>query len=314
MLSVMVVTPDLGLRKGRYAVDGKTGSDKPVLCAFLGGDQPIHPDLVPMLVAADVPFFRSPERGLRAIARVLAYGDALRRTRPPGGVIQVAAAEIEAVGPVAEHRAKQILSVAGLPTPEGGLAANVDEAIAIAERIGFPVVLKAQAATLLHKSDVGGVVVGLRDADMLRAAWDRMAADVAARAPGVELDGILVEAMGTRGVEMVVGARRDPAWGPILMIGLGGIWTEALGDVHFLPADADPETIAEAVETLKGARLLLGFRGAPPADIPAFAAAAARIGALMLATPQLTEIDINPLVVYPAGDGVLALDALLVAG
>lgn len=313
MLSVMVGTPDIGLRKAGYAVEGKVGSDKPVLCAFLGGDQPVHPDLVPRLAAAGVPFFRSPERGMRAIARVLDYGNALRRAKPPGGVIHVAAAEIEAVGPVAEHRAKKILSAAGLPVPEGGLATGVDEAVAIADRIGFPVAIKAQAARLTHKSDVGGVAVGLRDADALRAAWDRMTVDVAAGAPDVALDGILVEAMGGRGVEMVVGAHRDPAWGPTLMIGLGGVWTEALGDVLFLPADAAPETIAEAAGKLKGAKLLAGFRGAPPADIPAFAAAAARVGALMLATPRLSEIDINPLVVYSAGDGVLALDALMVA-
>lgn len=313
MLSMMVDTPDAGLAKADFALQGKAGSDKPVLCTFLGGDQPIHPDLIPRLTAAGVPFFRSPERGMRAIARVLAYGDTLRTAKPPPSDLRIPAPKIEAAGPMPEYRAKKILAAAGFPVPKGDLASSADEAVAIAEAIGYPVVIKAQATTLTHKSDIGGVAVNLRGADDLRAAWDRMTADVAAGAPGIELDGILVETMGGRGVEMVVGARRDPAWGPTLMIGLGGIWTEVLGDVRFLPANAAPAAIADAVATLKGARLLHGFRGGPPADIDAFAAVACRIGALMLATPRLAEIDLNPVVVFAAGDGILVLDALLVA-
>ena len=128
------------------------------------------------------------------------------------------------------------------------------------------------------------------------------------------LDGILVEAMAPRGgVELIAGARRDPAWGEVLMIGLGGIWTEALGDVRLLPADASAGRIEAELDRLKGARLLHGYRGSAPCDLPALVDALMRIGALIRAVPALTEIDVNPLVVYPAGQGVLALDALLVA-
>lgn len=313
MLSVMVATPEFGLSKARSAVEGKGSSDKPVLCAFLGGDQPVHAELVPTLAEAGVPFFRSPERGIRAAARVLAYGDSLSRTDLPGSGFEVGPAKIETVGLIPEYEAKGLLSAAGLAIPEGSLARTAEEALEIAQRIGYPVAIKAQAASLTHKSDVGGVKIGLRDAETLSAEWQQMIADVTAAVPDIELDGILVEAMGRSGVEVVIGAHRDPAWGPTLMIGLGGVWTEALGDVRFLPANAAPDTIAGAIESLKGARLLHGYRGMPPADIPAFAAAAARVGAMMLETPQLTEIDINPLVVFPAGEGVLALDALMVA-
>jgi hypothetical protein len=132
--------------------------------------------------------------------------------------------------------------------------------------------------------------------------------------PDLVLDGILVETMARRGgIELIAGARRDPAWGEVLMVGLGGIWAEDLGDVRLMPADADPRHIAAELDRLKGARLLHGYRGDPPCDLPALIDALMRVGALIRTVPALAEIDVNPLVVYPAGQGVLALDALLVA-
>jgi len=121
---------------------------------------------------------------------------------------------------------------------------------------------------------------------------------------------MLVETMAPRGVEMIVGARRDPAWGPVLLVGLGGVWTEALDDVRLMPADLTAAQVAAEIVALKGARLLRGLRGAPAVDIAAIAAVVTRVGALMRARPEITEIDINPLVAYP--DRVLALDALIV--
>jgi succinyl-CoA synthetase beta subunit len=197
--------------------------------------------------------------------------------------------------------------------PAGALARTADEACAAATRIGYPVVLKAQAAALTHKSDVGGVAVGLADEAALRAAWTRMLDTVGAARPDLTLDGILVEAMGPRGLELVVGARRDPQWGPVLMVGLGGIWIEALKDVRFLPADCTEDAVRAELACLKGAALLRGLRGAPAVDVDAVARAVVRLGELVLATPALTEIDVNPLVAYPVGQGVLVLDALVVS-
>lgn len=126
------------------------------------------------------------------------------------------------------------------------------------------------------------------------------------------LDGVLVEAMGERGVELVIGAVRDPQWGPVVMVGLGGIWVEALGDVQLIAADLPLPAIVSRLRALKGAKLLQGFRGAPAVDLQAVAQAVATVGALMVARPDITEIDINPLVAYGEGRGVLALDALVV--
>src|SRR5262249_56319247 len=128
----------------------------------------------------------------------------------------------------------------------------------------------------------------------LHAAWRRIEASIAAINPTLVLDGMLVEAMAPRGVEMIVGARRDPAWGPIVLVGLGGIWTEALDDVRVMPADLGPEQVIAEINALKGAKLLHGLRGAPPVDVAGIADVAARIGALMRARPAIPAIDLNP--------------------
>ena len=132
-------------------------------------------------------------------------------------------------------------------------------------------------------------------------------------APHVALDGILVEKMSPKGVELMIGAKRDQAWGAVLLVGLGGIWVEALGDVELLPVDAEKEQIMEALNKLRASKLLTGFRGAPPADIDAVAQAVLALGRLMQTTPDIVEIDVNPLMVHAKGEGATALDALIVA-
>jgi acetate---CoA ligase (ADP-forming) len=134
--------------------------------------------------------------------------------------------------------------------------------------------------------------------------------NVATHRPELVLDGVLVEAMGARGLELVVGARRDADWGPVVLVGLGGVWIEALKDVRLIPADLAPEDIVVELSRLKAASLLQGVRGASAVDVQAVARVVALIGEQMRANPQIAEIDINPLVAYP--DRVLALDALVV--
>jgi succinyl-CoA synthetase beta subunit len=217
-------------------------------------------------------------------------------------------------GVYAEYQGKTWLAQAGLAVPKGALAVSADEAVRIAFEIGFPVVLKAQASELPHKSDVGGVIVGIPDETALREAWLRLHANVARHRPEVQLDGALVEAMGPRGLELVVGAKRDADWGPVVLVGLGGIWIEALKDVRLIPADMAVEDIVVELGRLKAAVVLQGIRGATAVDVNAIARVVAQVGAQMRANPKITEIDINPLVAYPLGAAlpVLALDALVV--
>ena len=236
--------------------------------------------------------------------------DAGARASKPADALHI---NIRKHGSIAEWRGKEILARCGVPVPRGRLATSLAEAHVIAQEIGFPVVLKAQADALAHKSEAGGVIVGIADAAQLDAAEARMVQSVSAAAPHITLDGMLVETLAPKGgLEMIVGARRDPQWGPVLLVGLGGVWTEALHDVRLLPADAGAGEIAHELEKLKGAALLHGLRGAPARDVAAFAGVAAKIGALMLANPDIVEIDVNPVNVYAIGEGALALDALIV--
>jgi hypothetical protein len=156
--------------------------------------------------------------------------------------------------------------------------------------------------------------VGIPDEPALREAWLRLHANVARHRPELQLDGALVEAMGPRGLELVVGAKRDADWGPVVLVGLGGIWIEALKDVRLIPADMAVEDIVVELGRLKAAVVLQGIRGAAAVDVNAIARVVAQVGAQMRANPKITEIDINPLVAYPQGAAlpVLALDALVV--
>jgi acyl-CoA synthetase (NDP forming) len=215
-------------------------------------------------------------------------------------------------GTLTEHASKAYIAQLGIPVPNGGLALKLADAEDIAGEIGFPVALKLQAKALPHKSDAGAVLLGIDDQDKLAAGWDKLT-QIAVRRPGLVVGGILVEEMARPGLEMIVGARRDPEWGPVALVGLGGIWTEALHDVRVLPVGLPADEIADEIGKLKGAALLRGMRGAPPRDIAALALTVARIGALMAARPDIREIDLNPLMVYGAGEGVIALDALIVA-
>jgi acyl-CoA synthetase (NDP forming) len=250
---------------------------------------------------------------LRAITLYTRYGRSLGRTRVPAEPAPFPGLPKLGQGPQPEWLGKKILSTAGIAVPDGELARTPDDAVAVARRVGFPVALKAQAAELSHKTEAGGVMLNLADEAALRAAWATMQKSVKGAAPGVTLDGCLVETMSRKGLELMIGAKRDPAWGTVLLLGLGGIWVEALGDVQVLPVDADETQIVEALHKLRSAKLLTGFRGAPPVDVEAVAKAVLAIGRLMQTTPGIVEIDVNPLMVHAKGQGATALDALIVA-
>jgi len=197
--------------------------------------------------------------------------------------------------------------------PDGTLARSIAEAEKIAVRIGYPVAMKIQAKDLPHKSDVGGVILGISDADTLRQSWDQMRATVGAVRPDLRLDGVLIERMSRPGLEFIVGARRDPDWGPVVAVGFGGTLVEILDDVRLMALEVTTEDIVRELGRLRGAKLLAGARGAPPADVTALAAIVAKVAALMRAASDVMEIDLNPVMVYPQGQGACALDALVVA-
>lgn len=304
-------SPPMQVKKSDAILPVAATATKPVIFNIIGDDYPLDPTFMKAVRDSGIPFFRSPERAMRAMAVVSNYAQALAATRDPAPQGE-RLASLPASGLVVEYEGKRILSGLGISIPKGGLAKTADDAVKIAAEIGYPVVMKAQAASLAHKSDVGGVVVNIADQAALRAAYETMHANITRHKPGLVLDGVLIEGMARPGLEMVVGAKRDPDWGPVVLVGLGGVWIEALADARLLPADVSRDRAIAEIGKLKAAKLLGPFRGQPARDIEAVADVVVKLGALMRATPEIVEVDINPLVVHGEGEGVVALDALFV--
>jgi acetate---CoA ligase (ADP-forming) len=292
---------------------GMADSPKPKVMVALGDTWQLAPDVMQAVSESPAVFSRSSDRMLRAITLYMRYGRLLARSRVSATPEPIRDLPRLGNGTQAEWLGKKVLAAAGVRVPDGDLARTADEAAVMAGRIGYPVVLKVQAAALAHKTEAGGVMLNLADESTLRAAWDTVVSNVKRAAPDVTPDGVLIERMSPKGIELMVGAKRDPEWGAVLLLGLGGIWVEALGDVQLLPVDADEAQIVEALGKLRSAKLLTGVRGAPPADIEAVARVAMAIGRL-IQTAQIAEIEINPLMVHAKGQGATALDALVVTG
>jgi len=300
-------------------VAGSRASTKPLIYVIHNEDIGLPSVALEIARENKVVIMRSPERAMRALAALNAYRRFEARIATEAGLAvspgQTPKAKAgRSTGALTEWVGKEVLASVGVPIPRGRLATTAEEAVEISRETGFPVVLKAQAASLAHKSDAGGVLLNIMNESALRDAWSRMYANVEKAKPGLKLEGLLVEAMSPRGLELVVGARRDPQWGPILLLGIGGVWIEAFQDIRLLPATATDQEIIEELFLLRGAKLLRGFRGAPPVDVAAVATVARKVAALMSSWQEIAEIDINPLVAFPEGEGVIALDALIVLG
>ncbi|NLR73217.1 acetate--CoA ligase family protein [Novosphingobium sp. ERN07] len=290
------------------AVEGKVLT-KPVIFAGLDEGADVPAERIAALRAAGIPWFPTTERALRAVTRLthwaaqdLSVND-LPAT-PLTGLDVVS-------GVIPEYKSKDLLGPIGVSFPKGGFAASADAAVAAADAVGYPVAMKAQAAALGHKSDAGGVILNLADGAAVREAWERIHANVAAYSASITLDGVLIEAMGKRGMEMIVGAKNDPEWGPVVLAGFGGVTAEILQDVRLLTADLTQEAVEAELMKLKSAALLTGYRGSPALDVPALAALIVKVGQVLRAEPSIREIDLNPVILHPKGEGVIALDALM---
>lgn len=302
---------DFAVAKGETCLKPLVGSLKPAIIGLLGDEVNVPASIITDARAAGIPFFRSPERALRALARLTTYGRSVERSRKREAVAPIVPPPLTGCGVLTEHASKAYIAKLGIRVPTGMLVDNLPDAMEAAGKIGFPVALKLQAVGLPHKSDAGAVLLDINDDTRLAQAWAKLQA-IGLRHPDLAIDGILVEAMAPRGLEMIVGARRDPDWGPVTLVGLGGIWAEALNDVRVLPVDLDLDEISEEIGKLQGAPLLRGMRGEAARDVPALATIVQRIGALLEAQPDIQEVDLNPVTVYGVGEGVLALDALIV--
>jgi acyl-CoA synthetase (NDP forming) len=284
-----------------------------IVFAMLGEDCPIPMTHVERIRAAGTPFFRSPERAFRALAALKWLA---RRSNGTQAAATASAARGAAVpfepGALPEYRAKQLLARRGLKIPASRLVSSLEEAATAADELGYPLALKAQSSNLPHKSEVGAVALDLRDFASLRSAWLWMQTRLATDRPGVLLDGMLLERMSDAGVEIIIGARNEGDWGPVILVGLGGIFTELLQDGVLIPAGVGRAEIERALRLLKGAKLFEGYRGSPPADLDAAITVVETLSALLLEHPEIVEADLNPVRIHPRGQGATVLDALFV--
>ncbi|MEY2952726.1 MAG: hypothetical protein RLZZ401_813 [Pseudomonadota bacterium] len=257
--------------------------------------------------------FSEPSEAVRAIAALAGFAEAFKR---PVCVPDLAGIKYSALpaGPQSEPRALALLASAGIRTIDHHVVQSADEAATIADRLGQPVVLKIVSSDITHKSDMGGVALGLHSANAVRTAFERMQASVRSHAPTARIDGVLVAPMVSGGVECILGAHCDPVFGPMVMFGLGGVFVEIFNDVVLRSAPVTPQQALEMIRATQGFGLLSGARGRTPVDLEFLASNLAALSRLAVAAgDSLDSIDINPFIALPkALGGGCAADAVVV--
>ena len=209
-----------------------------------------------------------------------------------------------------EPEARDFLSAYGLPLAGYKVAAHTQEAVVAAAEIGFPVVLKIVSPDILHKTDAGGVKVGIESQEDVIAAFNDLIANAKGYKGDADIHGVMVTSMAETGLEVIIGAVRDPQFGPVVMFGLGGVLVEIFRDVSFRVAPLTEVDALEMVQEIKSAPLLKGYRGDSPKDIQALAQALVTVSQVMEENPQIKEIDLNPVFVYEKG--IVAVDARVI--
>jgi hypothetical protein len=276
---------------------------------FLAVSVLAHPDTRAALEKMGYAVFEDPTRAIVAIDGLARFAEAFATTPNPA----VVPADMPRVTPGAtysEYDAKTLLRAVGVPIPDERVAGSAAAAAEAAQAIGFPVVLKILSPDIVHKSEIGGVILDVRDRDAAAAGYELLRVHAAAAAPEARIEGVLVEPMIGDGIETVLGVVRDPVFGPVVMFGLGGIFVEILRDVVFRPAPFDIDEAHAMIDAVQGGAVLKGARGKPRADLAALAAALARLSQFAAANAEtLAAVDINPFLVLPEGRGGFALDA-----
>ena len=209
-----------------------------------------------------------------------------------------------------EAESKDLLLKAGIPAAETRLAATGAEAAALARKMGFPVVLKIASRDIVHKSDAGGVVMGLESPDAVEKAFSEGVARAGRQFPEADILGMTVQPQARPGVEVIIGMSKDPQFGPVLMFGLGGVWVEIMKDVSFRITPITRRDAVEMIEEIKGYPLLTGYRGAEPVSIDALVDILLKVSELVEANPAIEELDLNPVIAY--SESALAVDARIV--
>jgi len=292
-------------------------SDKPVFAVYMAtGD--IQKSLQ-ILEDAHIPHYRFPEDAARAMSAMVRYVRWRKRPRTeikhfddvnPAKVREILDKAIKEKRKfLPEPEAYEILGAYGLPISRNKLVHNEKEAIRGAAEIGFPVAMKIVSPDIVHKVDVGGVILNLFSESDVRHAYSELMGQVKAAKQDARIWGVLIQEMVIGGKETILGMKRDPLFGGLLMFGLGGIYVEVFKDVTFRIAPIRELSAKSMIERIKGIKLLQGFRGEPPCDLDAIAQSLLRLSQLVTDFPEIEEMDINPLIVLPAGSGARVVDA-----
>lgn len=287
-------------------------SKKPIACfsSVVGG--PVDPEILLPLRQGGVPLMEGAECATTTIRNLAEFYEFQQRRQSEATGDQPAPGRKIASGVLPAQAAFQLLEEFGISTVPMTLAHSPEEAAAAAEKMGFPVALKIESAQITHKSDVGGVALKLSDTAAVSDAYNKIMSEVRRRAPDAKIEGIVVQRMSGQGVEMILGIKRDPLFGPVVLCGFGGILVELLKDVSIGIPPLSRKQAHDMLKRLRGFPILGGVRGQAATDIDALCDAIAGLSRLAWSFgDQLAGLDINPLIVLPKGGGVVAVDALV---
>ena len=319
--AVVIFTPPIGVDPSEVAsaigAVARAHAGKPVLAVLMGRER--LPEARHELQLAGVPAYIFPESAARALGALARHGEMLARrgatSDPPVPPATARARTEEIIAgarrdgrlKLAEQEALAVIEAYGVPTIGSAVATSAEDAVRLAEAMGYPVVLKVVSPQVVHKLDVGGVRLGIGDAAAVRTAYEGIHARVRDAVPDARIDGVLVQRQAAPGRELIVGVTRAPAFGGMVMVGLGGTWVEVLRDVTFRIAPIGLEDAREMLLSLRGAAILGAVRGQPAVPIARIQDILVRVGLIAAAHPAIAELDINPLTV--GAEGGIALDA-----
>ena len=305
-----MITGDSGAVVTRDLIKSARRSGKPLACCWLinreqGGAY------LDELMANGVPLFRSLKRCAWALAQLARWGE---RPELPSRISGESGEPLLPGMPdeLTEYDAKRLLAMWGVPVSREILTFSLEEAIAAAGEIGYPVALKIVSPDILHKTDVGAVALRLRNGEELRNAYGRLLERSSIAVPEARIRGVLIQEMVSGGMECMIGVRRDPLFGPLVAVGLGGIYIEILNDVSIRQAPVDRDEAVRMVRELRGFPLLAGARGKKPGDIDALADMVSKISVMACAEDTLGELDVNPVFVLDEGYGAVVVDAVVI--
>ena len=294
-------------------------SHKPVVCCFMGVVDVSAG--VKCLQENGIPVFKFPENAARSLAALYRYSSWLNRQHMAQFPLKHdtdRAKEIirscldQGRTAIGELQGYELLQCYGFHTMPTQLAQTADQAVAHAQDMGYPVVMKISSPQILHKSDAGGVIVKLQSDDDVRAAFDKIIDNATAYNPQAFIEGVLIQKMAAPGEEVILGANRYPLFGPLLMFGIGGIFVEVFQDVEFRLAPILRNEAHRMITAIKGYKLLQGFRGRPAADMVAIEKCLVSLSDMVMNHPEIAELDINPLSVYAKGDGTAVVDCRII--